>query len=176
MIAKEIDELIRRTPPLSVWVVDRFVLPRLDPWQIDAIGLDDIRAVARIGLWNAARGYDPAKGRFATYATHAIRRTVRMFLDRQFRSLWWRGTGDLDADTSPLDEIPSRRTASIDDLELARLALRLLPPRFARIVRQRYFQQRTLDDIADREGIRKERVRQIIRRALQTCRERLACV
>lgn len=56
--------------------------------------------------------------------------------------------------------------------DLVNECLDVLSPRYARIMRMRYGQDQTLDAIADREGISRERVRQILAKALRTLRRK----
>ena len=76
------EELVAQHDRLAWWCANR-CRPTLPP-QID---FEDIVQVARIGLWHAAKTYDPVRSaKFGTYATVAIRHRIQRFLNVEMRA------------------------------------------------------------------------------------------
>jgi RNA polymerase primary sigma factor len=57
--------------------------------------------------------------------------------------------------------------------ERVRQAIRMMPPREAKVIYGRFFKDQTLEQIGDQMGVTRERIRQIEAKALITLREYL---
>lgn len=69
---------------------------------------DDIAQAVRIGLWQAALGYDPDRGTFETYARLCCRRTVGFEAQIVLgRGLVRAGTGKRITEVPPLEPLPN---------------------------------------------------------------------
>lgn len=157
---------------------------------------DEARAVAYLGLTQAAKEYDPTRGvAFSTYAVTCIRnriidaayaqsslirwpRAVAPALirknkeseafgaERAVRATGWECDRDLRAETPPSEESELR--------EAVARAIDRLESRTRQIVRYRFgFQDgasHTLDECEEKFGISRERIRQIETAALVTLR------
>jgi RNA polymerase sigma factor (sigma-70 family) len=132
------------------------------------IPYEEALQAGRIGLWNAIRGYDPARGTaFSTYAWVAIWRQV------------YRRVQELSRDTGVcLPEMPATRVmpdlAEELDQELTTRALHdlvgQLPKRLRRVIVGRYGLGKhppcTLQELGQELGLSRERVRQLQQEAL----------
>lgn len=71
----DLDALIRENKPLVYLVINR----DFPEYAMD----DDVIQEGMIGLWYAAKAYDPAKAKFSTLAVPAIRNNIGMYLRKQ---------------------------------------------------------------------------------------------
>ncbi len=95
--------------------------------KINALRIDpsDAEQVTLCGLWQAAHGYDPARGvAFSTFATVCVKRALlELVSDRQREISRWEGVtfhpvNDADAPTRTQDEMrPPDEPDWIDDIE-----------------------------------------------------------
>lgn len=132
--------------------------------------VEDLVQEGRVGLILATRKYDPARGKFSTYAIWWVRRAVLRVMAR-----WPRA----DEPRDPNDPIWDQLTAPPAEaaLEAAEVrsaleaALRRLPPREALVLRRRFLDGLTLDAVGrELGGITREAVRQVQVRALARAR------
>lgn len=145
-------------------------------------------SVAMDGLLRAARSWDGSRGLpFHTYASILI---VRRFNDRRAKA--WRrrhinsglsinaqlegGDGDEFGDLLPDERAVSPAAAAADSEERSclRRAIRALPKTKRMLVIARFGEDRTLQEIGDEFQISRERVRQIVREAMETLRGSVA--
>ena len=154
--------------PFAQYIVKRYT-PR------PSVDFDDLMQCAFLGVCTAALAYD---GRYElmSLVSWCIRRECRRALSldrpREPETVSYDAPMNDDAeDGAFIDAIPDN--GIIDtclSLELADLckavqeAVRALPERQSAIIRQHYFSGLTLEDIAQKEGISKERVRQLERK------------
>jgi RNA polymerase primary sigma factor len=62
----------------------RFVVSEAKQWRGRGLALDDLIAEGNLGLWTAARKFDPEQGvKFITYAVHWVRQAIRMAIAEQ---------------------------------------------------------------------------------------------
>jgi RNA polymerase primary sigma factor len=161
--------LLRVFLKLAVSLVGPF-LNRQHPFE-------ELYSEAAVALLRAVELYDPERGcRFSTYATTAIRRALERFVTNEYKRLRRCGAGEL------LDAAPApHATTSVDDrrraaaVETLDRMLAHLPDREQSILQARFglaagCQSHSLQQIADRLGISRERVRQLETRALQRLR------
>lgn len=59
-------------------------------------GDEDVLQAGRIGLWRACAGYDPAKGKFSTFAVLCVTNEIRRELKNRTKQAWPGGTMSLD--------------------------------------------------------------------------------
>lgn len=148
----------------------RYVIRRYSPKP--SVDTDDLMQCAFLGVLSAALAHD-GRYDFASLMSWCIRRECRraLSLDRRrepdFVS-YDAPISDDPEDGTFLDAIPDDRLRdACISLELQELrkavqeAVRALPERQSAIIRQHYFEGRTLEDIAQSEGVTRERIRQI---------------
>ena len=145
-------------------------------------------ADAWIGLVKAAERFDHARGiQFTTYATWWLRQSVSYPLNRAkcqkreglSRTMAFSQHGhDPDFADVLAGEIVDHRTddpvavaAAVEERERLGELMACLFPRQRDVIRSRFFEHRSLADIAAAEGVSKERIRQIELRALERMRE-----
>lgn len=152
-----LDHLVRRNEPLVHWVLYR--------WGSDSLSYDEALQAGRIGLWQALRNFDPARGTaFSSYAVVAIGRHIQREGQRHRR--FWRPWPYLPPPPPP------------DPLEQAHRRLLIqavppwvaqLPPRLAFIVRCHYgldgFRGHLLTPIGAHLGITCQRAYQLLQKA-----------
>jgi RNA polymerase sigma factor (sigma-70 family) len=152
-----LDHLVRQNEPLVHWVLYR--------WGSHALSYDEALQAGRIGLWQALRHFDPARGTaFSSYAVVAIGRHIQCESQRHRR--FWRPLPYLSPPPPP------------DPLEQAHRCLLIqavpswvaqLPPRLGHIVRRYYgldgSPPQILSTIAQTLGITLQRVHQLLQKA-----------
>ncbi len=165
------DRIVQANLRLVISVVKKFV---------DANNtLDDLLSEGTMSLLRAVEKFDCARGfRFSTYATYAIRRNLYRFVvaRRQERSRFERRAEEFAADLP--DEAEGRITEGRWNELHRRLTtiLRRLDPREQMVIRARFglddlAESETLQSLADRMGVCKERVRQLEKRAMLKLRK-----
>lgn len=161
---------------------------RHDPFMRDHVGLV-MWGAGRVGNHNAERradalklavtlarrGHDPKRGTFATYFSGACR-WARIEAARQLRLDLLRGLNayTLDATDEVLEAHDERSAESfrrVDAAESANRALKALKPRTREIVRRVIMYEETMQSVGRSFGISRERVRQILLRAMEDMRE-----
>jgi RNA polymerase sigma factor (sigma-70 family) len=142
------------------------------------VPLDELRGEALYGLVYAAGMFDPGRGvPFGAYATLAI--THRLI---QAVNVWRRGGRlapvrftDLTASTQRDFDTPCLRTrepldhAVLD--ELIDRVRRMLPPRWFQALLLYYAHGHTLEEVGHRLGVTRERVRQLLTKAMGRARK-----
>lgn len=161
---------------------------------------DDMVQAAYLGLVRAAKTWDPDKGKFSTYGFQWMRQAVQREASpfqwqvhvpvhawakakvKEFsitdNTSGYRAMSDTSKDRiSTLEEViedkKQTRLAEIteSDIDFERY-LTTLNPRLADVIIQRFKNDRTLAEIGQDYGITRERIRQIERVALRTCRQK----
>lgn len=162
------DRIVEANLRLVFSIVKKFVNPNNT--------FDDLLSDGIVGLIRAVEKFDFDRGfRFSTYATQVVRRNSyrTVVVKQQERQKVVGGLQEMDIDIS--DE---HRTSAISEKRWAQLRRRLaemlddLDRREKLIIRSRFAlgshrQVRTLQALADRLGISKERVRQLEKRAME---------
>lgn len=162
------DRIVEANLRLVFSIVKKFVNPNNS--------FDDLLSDGIVGLIRAVEKFDFDRGfRFSTYATQVVRRNSyrTVVVKQQERQKVVGGLQDMDFDVS--DE---QRTSAISEKRWTQLRSRLavmldeLDRREKLIIRSRFAlgshrQVRTLQALADRLGISKERVRQLEKRAME---------
>lgn len=160
-------QLVMDNGGLIGWGLRRYARTAPEFW------LEDLKSAAEDGLIRAAQKYDPAKGRFSTYAVLWIRQRIWQRIKElsQVRPQWsaqLEALGDLDLPSRYRDppdhrSLDPERAASIAErLEQCR---RVCPRLYWKILDQRYRLGLTLQVIGDELRLTKERVRQIQKKA-----------
>jgi RNA polymerase sigma factor (sigma-70 family) len=134
---------------------------------------EDLLTTALLGLWDACRWYDPARGLFCAYARRAIRRRLfRTLEDARMRetslsldALLYPGSDAplLDSLASPEPE-PWEQVARKAEQERVRTLLNRLPDRTANAVRL-WAQGFSPSEIGQQLGISRQRAHQLPREA-----------
>lgn len=150
-----------------------------DPFMRDHVGLvrwgirrhlamyDDVSQAdaAKVAITMAVRGHDARRGRFSTYLNGAFR-WARLDAAKRFRrdvesSRWQLGGMDYDPPAVAHDPLAAAQTAEL---------LAVLDPRSRDIVRRVVMLGEVRSAVARDYGISRERVRQIVVKALETMR------
>lgn len=148
----------------------RYIVRRYTPKP--SVDADDLMQCAFLGVCSAALAHD-GRYDFTSLMSWCIRRECRraLSLDRRrepdFVS-YDAPISDNPEDGTFIDAIPDNNLQEavlvVELQELRRAvqnAVRALPERQRAIIKQHYFEGRTLEDIAQSEGVSKERIRQI---------------
>jgi RNA polymerase primary sigma factor len=151
-------------------------------------GVDEVTSLATLGLYRAARVFDPARGvRFSAFAWHYLRATVFSALaDSDFirvpRHLPAEERQALRERLAPVslfqrwqdghreDAAAPAAPEADEDLAAVREAVEGLPPRLRRVIRLRYYDGKTLEQIGHAVGVTRERARQLVEQALEELR------
>jgi len=164
---------------------------------------DDLVQAGSIGLLIAAKKFDPTFGtKFSTYASWWILNSIHRHIEAEVAahkgcsakdarrhntpqasilSLDYEFEGLHDPNTETLHDIVADDSAtSVDDAAAASELRRVLeremsafPERTQKIMRRRFVDDLTLEEIGDEVGLTRERVRQIVYETLKTLRKRL---
>jgi RNA polymerase primary sigma factor len=141
------------------------------------VPLDELRGEALYALVYAAGMFDDARGvPFGAYATMAISHRLIQAMNawrRGGRQAYTRFT-DLTATTQTEFDTPCPRTRESRDQAALREAMdrlrRLLPPRWFHALHLYYAQGHTLEEVGQRLGVTRERVRQLLTKAVDRAR------
>jgi RNA polymerase primary sigma factor len=180
-------ELIERLVALAEWHRDRIVESNLrlvfsvvKKFVNENNSVDDLLSDGIVALIRAVEKFDFDRGfRFSTYATQVLRRNSyrTVVTNQQDRQKVVGGLQDMDIEISDEDKASAISEKRWHELR-SRLALMLneLDRREKLIVRARFAlgshrKVHTLQALADRLGISKERVRQLERRAMDKLRD-----
>ena len=166
------DRIVEANLRLVFSIVKKFVNPNC---TFEELLSDGIVAIIRaVGKFDFGRGF-----RFSTYATQVVRRNSyqTVVLNQQERQTTLGGLQDMDFETTDVGresaisekrwhELRGRMSVMLDELD--RREKLIIRARFALGSHRRVH---TLQAIADRLGVSKERVRQLERRALDKLRD-----
>ncbi len=142
------------------------------------VPLDELRGEALYALVYAAGMFDEKRGvPFGAYATMAISHRLIQAVNS-----WRRGGrqactrfSDLTAFTQTEFDSPCPRTRESKDLAALREAMerlqRLMPPRWFHALHLYYAQGHTLEEVGRHLGVTRERVRQLLTKAIDRARE-----
>ncbi len=116
--------------------------------------------------------YQPERGEMLPWLTYIARNSIRKALRQQARyttadDLWERIDQRLITAFSALDSepLPDEILERKETAELVRMALSNLPSRYQQALQQRYYQQRTLKEIAATESVTEGAVKSLLHRA-----------
>lgn len=185
-------EIVEKNQRLAWWTANR-IFRRLSPSHplYGTEGLfDDLLDATLIGLTYAAKTFDPAIGRFSTYAVEVMQGECRRFLRRRqvklppshlsFVSLQDPLPGE-DSSGDAYAEFISDPNAANPESEAMRRALpglldaaiQRLPEKDAEVIRRRFLGGENLDSVGAAIGRTRQRAHQIERRALIRLRQYL---
>jgi RNA polymerase sigma factor (sigma-70 family) len=126
-----------------------------------AVEEEDAAQVARLAIFKALSTWKPERAKFSTWVHQCINNALRELLDvarRKPEHVEMAEWMEPSAPMMPLDSIEAR------DL---RAAIDRLPEREALVIKQYFFEQRTLEEIGQQLGISQSRVGQLRDRALE---------
>jgi RNA polymerase sigma-70 factor (ECF subfamily) len=165
----------RRAEAIDAWFatyadpVYAFILYRVDrnPDLAADVAQDTfVTALTRI------EDFDPERGEMLPWLTYTARNCIRKALRQEARyatvsDLWERIDARLAAALSELGEapLPHQALEREETVELVRAALSNLSLRYQKVLRQHYFQQRTVREIAALEGSTEGAVKVALHRA-----------
>jgi RNA polymerase primary sigma factor len=146
-------------------------------WYDDCIDqnvMDDLVGEGMLKLADAVEGFDFARGnRFSTYACTALRQHYIRSVPRQNRETvtcvnnqpdWFDAAGSGSSEAAEALQHDNNK-------EAVQAAMRLLNAREQLVLRMRFMEDQTLEEVGRHLGITKERVRQIQARALDKVRK-----
>lgn len=147
---------------------------------------DDLYSVAMLACARVLRLWKPNKGMLTTYITPSVHREIQYWIHIEHRQGFVAigdskknedrvlinvisgnsEIDDSDRSTSFQDSIPAKPENTVDPHWIDQY-LKVLPnERLQRIMRARFVDEKTLQEIADDNGINKERARQLVEQAL----------
>jgi RNA polymerase sigma factor (sigma-70 family) len=187
MREERIEQLVREHRRLVDYVVNRTMRRR----PVGGMERDDLISWGFLGLMQAARVWDPARGHaFSTLAVKVIERMISRGIRKEGAVEEHAATVSLDAlleDSELADGAPQRHLDQMrDDTDVERALLdaeeRLaiahavaeLTPEQQWVVRQRFYEERTLEEIARETGTSRQAVHLRERTILNTLRRKLA--
>lgn len=136
-------------------------------WMVQRLGTDEARSAVDAGVVEAARRFDPERGRaFITYAMFWVRSRLQdavRAIDRQPVAL--------DSERCP-EPAADDRPPSVEDIDAAdrvNALLRVLPERYQAVLRMTLAGM-SYREVGERLGCGKERVRQLRNKALERLR------
>ena len=159
-------------------IVARQVRRRLARRHLDP---DELYTAALLGLWDAARRFNPARGlRFTTLATRRIRGAVLDWLRRAY-GFFARKPGEWQRQkyrplTADPPAPPSPAVRLLDNLDEVEALLRLVSARKAMAMRLVYLDGLSQREAAPRLGVSASRVNQIVTKVsaeIRAARQRL---
>lgn len=186
----------------------RMFARRYERWirGTNCLSFEDLCQVGNLGLIRAAKGWEPEKGAFSTYAKWWVCNYIRREILHKLRTVrvpeWAQRdgrrhpkrtapietnrSGSINADESDHqalitdfmldriepDETPEETVSRAERTEMVpRIFRQLSCPRERAIIRKRFFEGLTLQQVGDSIGLTKERVRQIEAEALKKLRQ-----
>jgi RNA polymerase sigma factor (sigma-70 family) len=167
------EELFRKNEPLAIHIAKRAIHPR------DGFDRADVKQEALIGLWEAAKSYEPARGRFSVWAAiKAKDRVTRYFLARANRPLrqpWLKFNDEGEEAGDATEDVEARPEEDRLALkEETQKLLGLLPARDRRIVELRFGIgdgiERSSEEVAAQLGLTRQRIDQVLQRSLERMR------
>lgn len=177
MMIEQINELL----PLSEKIAREFD-------NIPGLPHAEIAIVAQEALANAARLYDPAKGDFTAYASHAMRNALRDLYERQVRHhqhhLYGIDFADqqstcgeavqfrVQSNESPKVELA---VAALESNQRLELAMQSLSPKL-RVVAEGLRDGKNYREIGESLGISKQAANKLAGAAITSLREQLECM
>lgn len=152
--------------------------------RFHCLEFEDAMQEACLGLMRAAQTYDPAKGRLSTYSflwmrTFCCRAMRRQNVRIRTPSDLWGPPYEGAAPSRTLESmLPSHATAPDDEASAHQLSAALLerietlPPKLQHVIRGRFYEDQTLQEIGLELGVSRERVRQLECEALHLLRQK----
>jgi RNA polymerase sigma factor (sigma-70 family) len=136
-------------------------------------GVEEMLTIAHDAVMNAASSVKAEKGRLTTYTYYAVQTTIYNFLERTCRhscqqmsdSMWEK----IPEDRACHEDLIIKEEWDRYRMEMVEPLLADLPERQRHILLE-YMEIGTLEEVGEKEGISKERVRQIKRSALRKLR------
>lgn len=179
----EQEEMIRKWTPYAHSFASKY-WSKNSRWG----SIEEYQVAAVEGLWQAARRFQPSKGfQFNTYATWWMRQTVQRWKWQTIGcdpTLWKRDPerlerdyyrrpsldAELGIDGTPLKDLLSEKTTEVQTFpdDFWPRVNKYLDPRRQGILRLRYIEGKTLDEVGAVFGLTRERIRQIEKKALAT--------
>lgn len=146
-------------------------------WRRSGLDVDDLAQVGMIGLMKAARGYDPERGAFSTYATYWIRASIARAAEKLLKHAGLYSLDALERDETPDDaEGPDDELISAEQSAKVWAAVDRLDAKDREVIRARYWDGASQSQVGERMGTTRTRVYQRERRAIDRLGELLAAV
>jgi RNA polymerase sporulation-specific sigma factor len=164
----EVERMVQENERLVDLVVHRY----LKRFNVPNLEREDLRSYGLIGLLNAARAWDPTRGRFSTLACMAIERQIARGVTRDAKPEEARSTLSLDAlvnygndgeETRFVDQVADEQNVeseveTLAEGDVVRKLLGDLGPDQRRLIADRYYRQRPLGEIAREMGTSRQAV------------------
>jgi RNA polymerase sigma factor (sigma-70 family) len=184
---EEVNRLVQENRRLVDFAVNRFMKRH----HLRGIERDDMISWGLMGLFHAARAWDASRGlAFSTLAVTAIERMISRGVRNEWRAGEPHATLSLDALLSEGSEEGDSRDRHLDQIEdeasdveeqivqletrlMLRQAVAELTPDQQWVVQQRFFQHRTLQDLAAEAGTSRQAIYLREQTILRTLRRKL---
>jgi RNA polymerase sigma factor (sigma-70 family) len=181
----EVERIVRENEKLVDYMVNRY----LKRYFVGSMERDDLVSWGMIGLVQAARAWDPARGHsFSTLACRAIERSLVRGVRREWRPDEARSTVSLDATVfdgtddggeerfvellRDPEDVEGRLLASETEITV-RDAVAALSPEQQDVIRRHYFEEEPVRDIARDLGLTRQAVYLREKTALRQLRDTL---
>lgn len=149
---------------------------------------DDLVQEGLIGLIEAYRTWRPDGGaNLLTWASYRIMMRMRRFIGidkRTYKLKRKESHVSFDAPTNAdggclydlygIEATQDHAAAAVERCEIVAKALKTLPPRTEKVLRQRFFEEKTLSEVGESVGLSRERARQIQEEGLAKLAGRIA--
>lgn len=183
----EVNRLVQENRRLVEFAVNRY----LKRYHVEGIERDDLVSWGLMGLVHAARAWDASRGlAFSTLAVTAIERMISRGVRSEWRAAEAHATLSLDALLGEEGEDGASRDRHLDQLEdegssveeqivqletrlLLRQALAELSPEQQWVVQRRFFEHRTLQELATEAGTSRQAIHLREQTILRTLRRKL---
>jgi RNA polymerase sigma factor FliA len=181
----EVARLVDDNRKLVEYMVNRY----LKRYYVGTMERDDLVSWGMMGLVNAARAWDPARGvSFSTLACRAIERMIIRGVNREWRPEREQSTVSLDqlisggkgdggedrfVDQLPADGDVEERILDTERQVLVRTALESLPADQRQLLKRHYLDDESVQDIARDLGISRQGVYSREKAIFRQLRERL---
>lgn len=141
------------------------------------IGFDDLLQVARLGINDARKTYEPDRGSFNSYANRIARAEVYKEIHRHGRTVRApQRDFSVPFGGRPCFESDEESAPMVDPVEVRELhaAIKTLSERQRTVINSLYFEHLSMQEIAAQTGVMKESIYQHKQRALKTLRKALS--
>lgn len=169
LIKRIVSQILKRYPSISYNVYA----------STGEITFEDLVAEGVLGFYKAREKFDETVGvKFTTYASYWVRAYVEDALEKHMNNLLHT---DEDTDETLKDILSSKATACTEDQveeimmeENIKKAIELLDPEYKKIIVMRFYEDKTLKEIADELHVSTFTVRQKLQKALEKMKSKLS--
>lgn len=190
--ADGVEELMASCEGIIVKLAKRYFRP-----LNGGITLEELMHEARVATWKAAERWqkvEDKRAKFSTYAWNAIRHDLYFYVCQTGSTIYVPRQGSLERRKAVMVHVESMDVPlnswggswhdfiaedqteshySDEELDMLLRAMRLLNERDRRILKERFFEERTLESVARDKGVTREAVRQLQVKAMKKLKLRI---